>query len=242
MKGFALLRNNRRSMFASSTQRQMEKRLHPERSNVVGVVHTLGGFAEAANTALDAVEVRVDAFPQCPSLHEVAALQVPAILTVRRLDEGGVKPMSEDEQLALYRGLIPAVAAIDIEIRATARLLPILEIVRREKKALIISFHDFESTPSLARLRALSARARAEGADIVKIAAKTETPAEVARLLVLLQEARGPLSVMGMGSLGRASRLLFAKSGSALNYGWLDRPQVPGQWSAKEFLELLARA
>jgi 3-dehydroquinate dehydratase-1 len=220
----------------------MEKRLHPECSNVVGVVHTLGGFAEAAKTALDAVEVRVDALPHCPSLREVAALPVPAILTVRRLDEGGAKPVTDEEQLALYRGLVPAVAAVDIEVRATKRLLPVLETVRNGKKALIISFHYFESTPSLARLRAVSARARGEGVDIVKIAAKTETPAEVARLLVLLQEAPGPLAVMGMGALGRASRLLFAEAGSALNYGWLDRPQVPGQWSAKEFQELLARA
>ncbi len=220
----------------------MEKRLRAECSNVVGVVHTARGFAEAAKTALDAVEVRVDALPHCPSLREVAALPQPAILTVRRLDEGGAKPVSEEEQLALYCSLVPAVAAIDIEVRATKRLRPVLETVRREKKALIISFHDFGSTPSLARLRALSARARGEGADIVKIAARTETPAEVARLLVLLQEAPGPLAVMGMGALGRASRLLFAKAGSALNYGWLDRPQVPGQWSAKEFLELLARA
>ena len=209
---------------------------------MIGVIHTLGGFAEAAKTALDAVEVRVDALPHCPSLREVAALPVPAILTVRRPDEGGAKPVTEEEQLAFYRGLVPAVAAVDIEVRATKRLLPVLETVRSEKKALIISFHDFESTPSLARLRALSARARSEGADIVKIAAKTETPMEVARLLVLLQEAPGPLAVMGMGALGRASRLLFAKAGSALNYGWLDRPQVPGQWSAKEFRELLARA
>ena len=150
--------------------------------------------------------------------------------------------MTEEEQLALYLRFISAVAAVDIELRATKRLLPVLEAVRREKKALIISFHDFEATPSLVRLRTLSARARSEGADIVKIAAKTETPAEVARLLVLLQEASGPLAVMGMGALGRASRLLFAKAGSALNYGWLDRPQVPGQWSAREFLEMLARA
>ena len=220
----------------------MEKRLHPECSNVVGVVHTADGFAEAAKIALDAVEVRVDLLSHCPSLREVAALPVPTILTVRRLDEGGVKPVTEEEQLALYRSLVPATAAADIEVRATKRLLSVLETVRNEKKALIISFHDFESTPSLAKLRAVSARARGEGADIVKIAAKTETPAEVARLLVLLQEAPGPLAVMGMGALGRASRLLFAKAGSALNYGWLDRPQVPGQWSAKEFRELLARA
>ena len=220
----------------------MEKRLHPERSNVVGVVHTLGGFAEAAKTALDAVEVRVDALPHLSiasrGRRASGASNSHCASPGRRRREAD----HEEEQLALYRGLVPAVAAVDIEVRATKRLLPVLETVRSEKKALIISFHDFESTPSLARLRALSARARSEGADIVKIAAKTETPAEVARLLVLLQEAPGPLAVMGMGALGRASRLLFAKAGSALNYGWLDRSQVPGQWSAKEFRELLARA
>jgi 3-dehydroquinate dehydratase-1 len=82
---------------------------------------------------------------------------------------------------------------------------------------------------------------RGLGADIVKIAVKTETVAEVSRLLALLEDASGPLAVMGMGALGRASRLLFAKAGSVLNYGWLDKPQVPGQWSAKEFIDLLAR-
>ena len=34
-------------------------------------------------------------------------------------------------------------------------------------------------------------------------------------MLVLLEEASEPLAVMGMGALGRASRLLFAKAGSA---------------------------
>jgi 3-dehydroquinate dehydratase-1 len=220
----------------------MEKRLDPGRSNVVGVIHTAGGFPEAAKLALDAVEVRIDALAECPSLQEVAALPVPAILTVRRLDEGGAKPITEEEQLAIYLGLLSEAAAVDIEVRATGRLRLVLETVRRENKILIVSFHDFEATPSLARLRRTIARAREAGADIVKIAAKTETPSEVARLLALLQEAPGPLSVMGMGALGRASRLLFAKAGSALNYGWLHRPQVPGQWSAKEFVEFLARA
>jgi 3-dehydroquinate dehydratase-1 len=189
----------------------MEKRLDPRRSNVVGVIHTTGGFMEATNSALDAVEVRVDALPECPSLQDVAVLPVPAILTVRRLDEGGAKPIAEDEQLALYLGLLSGAAAVDIEVRATRRLRPVLETARRENKALIVSFHDFQSTPSLARLRTIMARARVAGADIVKIATRTERPAEVARLLCLLQEAPLPLSVMGMGALGRASRLLFAK-------------------------------
>ena len=220
----------------------MEKRIDLRRPNVVGVIHTMGGFAEAENTALHAVEVRVDALPKLPSLHQVAALPRPAILTVRRLDEGGARPIGEEERLVQYLALLPAAAAVDIEMRSTKRFGNLLETVRNEKKTAIVSFHDFEATPSLAKLRSIGARARGAGADIVKIAARTETPAEVARLLVLLEEAPGPLAVMGMGALGRSSRLLFAKSGSVLNYGWLDKPQVPGQWSAKEFLEFLARA
>jgi 3-dehydroquinate dehydratase-1 len=229
-------------MLASTTLRQMEKRIDLHRSNVVGVIHTAAGFAEAGNPGLDAVEVRVDALPRPPSLQQVAALLVPAILTVRHFDEGGVKRIGEEARLALYLELLPAAAAVDIEMRSARRLRDVIEAARHKKKALIVSFHDFEATPSLAKLRRIRARARGLGADIVKIATKIETPAEVARLLVLLEEASEPLAVMGMGALGRASRLLFAKAGSALNYGWLDKPQVPGQWSAMEFLELLARS
>ena len=220
----------------------MEKRIHLQRSNLVGVIHTPGGFAQAGNPGLDAVEVRVDALPRPPSVQQVAALSVPAILTVRRLDEGGARPITEEERVAHYLALLPAAAAVDIEVRSARRLRKVLEAARHERKTLIFSFHDFEATPSLAKLRRISAKARRAGATIVKIAVKTETPAEVARLLVLLDEASEPLAVMGMGALGRASRLLFAKAGSALNYGWLDTPQVAGQWSAKEFLEFLARA
>src|SRR5688572_2917764 len=114
-------------MLASTTQRQMEKRIHLQRSNLVGVIHTVGGFAEAGNPGLDAVEVRVDALPHPPSLQQVAALLVPAILTVRHLEEGGVKPIGEEERLAHYLALLPAAAAVDIEMRSARCLRDVLE-------------------------------------------------------------------------------------------------------------------
>jgi 3-dehydroquinate dehydratase-1 len=77
-------------------------------------------------------------------------------------------------------------------------------------------------------------------ADIVKVAARVETPAELARLMTLFDLAQGaPLSVMGMGPLGKVSRLLCARLGSCLNYGYLDQPQVPGQWEATRLKERL---
>ena len=41
---------------------------------------------------------------------------------------------------------------------------------------------------------------------------------------------------MGMGPLGKVSRLVLAAAGSRLNYGYLDKPQVPGQWPALELV------
>ena len=44
---------------------------------------------------------------------------------------------------------------------------------------------------------------------------------------------------MGMGEFGRVSRLALAKAGSVLNYGYLDEPNAPGQWEARELRQLL---
>ena len=77
------------------------------------------------------------------------------------------------------------------------------------------------------------------GADVLKIATHTKTPGDVAQLLNLLETTPLPLAVMGMGPLGMASRVILAAAGSVLNYGWLHRPNVTGQWSAKELRGVL---
>lgn len=222
--------------------RQKQRRIPLNKANIVGVIHTPAGFAAAANSSLDAVEVRADMLPQPPSSDQVRAIPLPAILTVRRFDEGGSLQISDSERLALYLELLPATAAVDIEGRSLRAFGELIEAAHKARKTVIVSFHDFEVTPPLARLRAWTVQARDGGADVVKIAAKTEKPSDVARLLTLQDESPAPLAVMGMGTLGRASRLLFARAGSVLNYGWLAEPQVPGQWSAPDLRDLLARA
>jgi len=221
----------------------MEKkkiRIQLNRANVVGAIHTEGGFSQTAG--IDAAEVRVDLLPKLPSRTELAQVTCPIILTVRRRDEGGGRDWSDEEREALYAKFLPKAAAIDLELRSLSALSGVVESAQARKRVVIASYHDFEKTPSLRVLRKVEAQGREAGVSVVKIATKTEKPTDVARLLELLDGASGPLSVMGMGHLGRASRLLFAKAGSVLNYGWLDQPQVPGQWSAQEFGELLRRA
>jgi 3-dehydroquinate dehydratase-1 len=98
---------------------------------------------------------------------------------------------------------------------------------------LVLSHHDFRATPSPSRLETLQRSAQAAGADIFKVAALTSTPRDLSSLLSLLSNrSKLPLSVMGMGALGKVSRLVFAEAGSVLNYGYLDRPNASGQWEA----------
>lgn len=222
--------------------RKKQIRFPWQKSNLVGVIHTAAGFQQAGRAPVDALEVRADTLPRPPLPEEIAALPRPVILTVRGLVEGGARPLSDATRLALYEELLPGAAAVDIELRSAKTLGETITAAKATHKTVILSFHDFTGTPSLARLRRLVIRAHDAGADIVKIATQTTTPIEIARLLTLQAETSTPLAVMGMGPLGRAARLLFACAGSTLNYGWIDRPLVPGQWSAAEFRELLDRA
>ena len=97
----------------------------------------------------------------------------------------------------------------------------------------------YACTPSLARLREVFRRSHHAGADIVKIATLLNGARDLAVLLQLQASARTPLATMGMGPLGKVSRLVLAAAGSRLNYGYLDKPQVPGQWPAPELVRRL---
>jgi 3-dehydroquinate dehydratase-1 len=44
---------------------------------------------------------------------------------------------------------------------------------------------------------------------------------------------------MGMGPVGKLSRLVLAKAGSVLNYGYLLEANAPGQWPAWELKSLI---
>lgn len=163
--------------------------------------------------SVDVAEVRVDQLPAGLSSATLKSLSVPAILTVRRADEGGGRAYSDEERIFLYLSLMEDVAGIDVEGRSLAEMEPVIRRARETGKRVIVSFHDFLATPAADDLRRILSLGRSGGADIVKIAAVTETAADVGRLLSLLEQPEGPVSVMGMGTLGRASRLLFARAG-----------------------------
>ena len=216
----------------------------PETLHAAEALRTLPGAAP------DLLELRVDHFADDPGALDslVAAPPRPLVVTVRRADEGGGAPGLDDVARGrLYARFLPAATCVDLEVRSLGALGEVVRLAGQVGVHVIASFHDFQGTPDTARLRELAQVAVEAGADVFKVATFTRGPGDVARLLDLLeQETRLPLAVMGMGPLGRASRLVLAAAGSVLNYGYLGNgAQVPGQWSVavlREWLEELSRA
>lgn len=220
-------------------------------SIIVGTIHSpesLRAAIELKTGDLDFLEIRADAFAgETERIFKLLPqLSIPLIVTVRHHGEGGARPMPLVERRKLFDRLLPYAALIDVELRSVKQLASTIEKARAGGRKLILSHHDFKSTPSEARLHDLAGNARNAGADIFKIAVVTSTPADLITLLSFMQhEQRVALSVMGMGHFGKISRLLFAQAGSVLNYGFLHCAQVSGQWPArllKQRLEELRNA
>jgi 3-dehydroquinate dehydratase len=71
------------------------------------------------------------------------------------------------------------------------------------------------------------------GADVFKIATRTDMPAQLTRLLEFVeqQDAEMSIAAMGIGKLGAVSRVALAQSGSSLIYASIGRRRVEGQLS-----------
>lgn len=208
---------------------------------VVGTVHSEASLAAALAlaplpAAPDLLEWRVDHFTDNPAALEALAGSAgrPFILTVRHPGEGGAGALSPAARRGLYERFLPSAHFVDLELATLPDLPSVAAAARGLAGGLILSYHDFAGTPALGELVNLAGRAADAGAAIFKIAVRVERASQLATLGELLErETRLPLAVMGMGPLGRISRLLAGALGSRLNYGYLGaEAQVPGQWPA----------
>lgn len=172
-------------------------------------------------------------------------LRAPLIITARHPREGGAGKLSLRQRCDLLARFLKNAEYLDIELRSVPALRPLLVLAGKKNLRCIISFHEFKSTPRTAILTAKACKAKAHGADIFKIATRTDTPMELGRLLDFMTNSRAdlPLAVMGVGKLGAISRVLLARAGSVLIYASLGAASdIEGQLSLDQLRELGIRA
>ncbi|HZC35112.1 MAG TPA: type I 3-dehydroquinate dehydratase [Chthoniobacterales bacterium] len=221
-------------------------RLPGGKPKIVGVVGSRADWefvSRAGFSDLDLCELRVDllAAEGVEEREYVKPLPISKILTIRDPREGGREGLNEQERLHLFRRLLPAVDYIDIELRNFDPYSPVIAAVRSSAKQLIVSVHDFEGTPSEEQMErwAHEIEARYPGA-IFKIAAQLTQWEEMVRLgTFLVNHSRMKVAAMGMGPLGKISRLLFARFGSELLYAACGEALVPGQWDLRTLRSIL---
>ncbi|MDZ4121848.1 MAG: type I 3-dehydroquinate dehydratase [Candidatus Cloacimonadaceae bacterium] len=151
------------------------------------------------------------------------------------------------EMLPLLEEAIKSGAAyLDIPYDTDPIVLhPLMASARDAGCRLILSYHNFEGTPELRELIHIADAAHQAGADIVKLACTVNKPLDNAIILSLY--TRGyPIISLGMGSLGKITRIAALKLGAPFGFAAADAESLaaPGQFTylqMQELLELLNR-
>lgn len=107
---------------------------------------------------------------------------------------------------------------VDVETENTTEFISeIIKTARRHKTKTIISYHNYEVTPSLKPLQKIVVDALEKGADIVKIACQVNSQRDCARLLSLLDGKRTVVTI-GLGKIGIITRVAALNLGAPFTY------------------------
>lgn len=158
-----------------------------------------------------------------------APAEVEYIFTCRKKEEGGFFTGTEEERVKiLERAIEVGFDYVDVELAAADSLgMNSLGIAssplapRNDKKGkVILSFHDFEKTPSLTELSEIKKKMKLYSADIMKFSTMIKDDGDIKVLFKFLLEKQDDeeIIVIGMGEKGRMTRVVAPLLGSYLTY------------------------
>lgn len=182
---------------------------------------------------IDICELRLDliaAEEQKEAYKFPSLVDIPVILTLRRVQDGGKFTQSEKARRQLLIETLQKGDFSYVDIEDDVKRNDV-ELVARSKGVKIIrSFHDFKGVPEdiFARIKRLS-----EKADVAKIAVTPQGIGDVIKLFRIAEELPNcEKIVIGMGDYGVCTRVLYKKMGSLLTFS-SDNAVAPGQLSPK---------
>ncbi|MEA2116326.1 MAG: type I 3-dehydroquinate dehydratase [Thermodesulfobacteriota bacterium] len=194
---------------------------------------------------VDVIEIRLDSMAE-PDVAKCCELfRKPLLFTNRPVREGGAFSGVEDERVRpLFAAVDLQTAYVDFELRADPQLRSqLLQAMQSSSTRMILSWHDFKSTPTTKELAEILGQMMDSGTHIGKIVTTAHTPVDVLRVLNLQEKALAtgfPLSCFCMGEAGRISRLATLYLGGYMSYGALNDDSVtaPGQLSIERLYAL----
>ena len=153
--------------------------------------------------------------------------------TIRENDE------NIDNRIEMFNALIPKVHCIDIEFDCDI-LDEVIALIKKHDKTVMISHHDYDSTPSENELLNIIKTSKGKGADLIKIAVMANSDNDVKTLMkVTMDRQDDNLITISMGSIGKITRIIAPEFGSLMTYAYINKPVAPGQLSVSSLHEEL---
>ncbi len=171
----------------------------------------------------------------------------PLLFTFRTAGEGGKKTVSGEGYVRLIERAVQTgyVDLVDVELfMGDGTVKEIIKKAHDFGIKVIVSNHDFSSTPAREELLLRMEKMLALGADIPKIAVMPKSRGDVLTLLAATEEmtrrhAECPVITMSMGETGVISRICGETFGSAVTFGSAGKESAPGQVGARDLHTVL---
>jgi len=203
------------------------------------------GIAKAIEQGADLVELRVDGLRDQSGWEKLLPVKVPVILTNRPEREGGGFKGDENKRIeVLLQGITRGVSCIDIELSTPGSLRE--QVVSQAKEsgvAVLMSHHDFSSTPSIGVLTDMAKRLAVAGCDLAKIVTFAENTEDALRILDFLAQVQDevtmPVIAFAMGDAGRITRIAAPVFGSPIVYAAAGKATAPGQFDVATMKRML---
>lgn len=193
--------------------------------------------AEKISPLADVIEIRLDYLRECGVAPFLAQLSKPLLFTNRPAWEGGRFAGDEEARIApLLEAVRLGAHYVDVELKAPdSSHQALLEAINPSSR-LILSWHNFEETPTQAELVGRLAMMQDKGAHIAKMVTMAHDYHDVLRVLMLQEEAAKmgiPLIAFCMGRPGVISRVATLELGGYMTYCAASDHEVtaPGQLS-----------
>lgn len=205
-------------------------------SNIDEALNLIG---KAEKHKPDFIEVRLDCIKEHERLAEIRNYTKTPLIATNRTQEcrGKFSGSEAERQQTLLKAARSGFEYVDIELHAS-KLREFVEELRQLNVKPIISFHDFNQTPSQKKMKEVLERELAEGAEICKIVTTAQKVGDNLTVLKFLHNTSGKAKVVcfAMGPFGKPSRLLSPLFGGFFTIASLEHggETAPGQMTIQE--------
>ena len=177
---------------------------------------------KAQTDGADLIELRIDYLDKKDDLKKIIlGSPLPVIATHR----------GENQKL-LLKAIKSGAKYIDMDLDEIDK--DVLRFAKKKGSKVILSYHNFASTPPLSKLQKTSKILQQKGADILKIITTPRSLIDNQTILSLYQKTSLPLIAFGMGKIGQGTRTDCLAYGSPWTYCSIrDKGTAPGQISLK---------